>query len=324
MLRKFALSISLFLSMASRSALSSEYKYNLLNCTDCFNFVAPSIYGAETLGAAAEIGLLTYDTSLGFFRGYDQLGNWSKLSNEVTIRATTSTTVNVSSLDDLVSVDATSGNTTVNLPAAASVPGKSITLKRTDASTNSVTIDPNSSELIDGLSTKKLIVQKEIYVVVSDGTGWQIVRHEQPLVGAKYCKNGVTYTVNADAKYILSNKAYDTTNSYSTSTGLWTAPADGTVRVTGQTVIGNGTAVSGVNVSMQAKKNGSNYTVGGTEGGRMARSVINWAVNAYSGFGGSTVIPVVAGDTLQVNYEVYVGSVPSYNETCTSFEMINY
>ncbi|MHA2264839.1 MAG: hypothetical protein ACXAEN_20800, partial [Candidatus Thorarchaeota archaeon] len=77
--------------------------------------------------------------------------------------------------NDVVLYDATGGASTVNLPAAASNTNAQITVKKVDASVNSVTIDGNLAETIDGALTQVLNAQYESITVVSDGSNWFII-----------------------------------------------------------------------------------------------------------------------------------------------------
>ena len=77
--------------------------------------------------------------------------------------------------DKLIAVDATSGSVTVSL-LAASVAGDGfqIAIKKTDSSVNSVVIDANGSETIDGALTLTLNSQYQVAVLTSNGTQWYI------------------------------------------------------------------------------------------------------------------------------------------------------
>lgn len=99
--------------------------------------------------------------------------NALRLGKKTTIAKTAAYTVAVG--DDVVLVDATAAAVTVTLPTAASFKDISVTVKKTDASANAVTIDGNGSELIDGAATKALATQYKSYTVISDGAGWQII-----------------------------------------------------------------------------------------------------------------------------------------------------
>lgn len=80
----------------------------------------------------------------------------------------------VGSGTSVVLADATSAPFSVGLPAAASNDGRTITIKKTDASANAVTVDPNGSETIDGATTYSLPTQNKFVTVTCDGTGWQV------------------------------------------------------------------------------------------------------------------------------------------------------
>lgn len=74
-----------------------------------------------------------------------------------------------------VLVNAVGANRTITLPAAASHIHRIYNIKKIDASANTVTIDGNASETIDGAATKVLAVQYDSYTIQSDGTGWYII-----------------------------------------------------------------------------------------------------------------------------------------------------
>lgn len=76
----------------------------------------------------------------------------------------------------VISVDATSGNRTVNLLSAATAGnGYQITINKVDASGNSVTIDPAGSETIEGAGTYILSSQYSSVQLISNGTMWFIL-----------------------------------------------------------------------------------------------------------------------------------------------------
>ncbi len=72
------LSILLTLSLMSFSAVAFEnQRYPL--CADCFNFAAPLVLGAETIGAP-QVGLIVFDTNTGAFRGFTDSATWTDFS----------------------------------------------------------------------------------------------------------------------------------------------------------------------------------------------------------------------------------------------------
>ena len=72
--------------------------------------------------------------------------------------------------DGTILVNASSGNVTITLPAAAaSNAGLKITIKKTDNSSNTVSVGT-----VDG-TTKTWNVQWQGYIVQSDGSNWYVV-----------------------------------------------------------------------------------------------------------------------------------------------------
>ena len=81
-------------------------------------------------------------------------------------------------LDDTnhtILVNAAGGVKTVNLPAASGATGKIFIIKKTDSSSNNVTIDPNASETIDGSSTFAFNAQYRAVTIQCDGSNWHII-----------------------------------------------------------------------------------------------------------------------------------------------------
>lgn len=77
--------------------------------------------------------------------------------------------------NSVILADASGGNILIGLPAAAVTTGKVYTIKKVDASANTVTIDPNAAELIDGAATYVLTIQYQTITVVCSGTAWHII-----------------------------------------------------------------------------------------------------------------------------------------------------
>jgi hypothetical protein len=70
--------------------------------------------------------------------------------------------------------DATSGNITFTLPKAANAENFVYDFKKIDSSANTVTIDGDGSETIDGATTYVLSDEDETVRVHSDGTAWYV------------------------------------------------------------------------------------------------------------------------------------------------------
>lgn len=77
-------------------------------------------------------------------------------------------------IDRVLKADASSGAVTVNLPSAA--PNLvEYTIIKSDASVNTVTVDPAGSETINGAATRVLSAQWETMTLRSDGANWLAV-----------------------------------------------------------------------------------------------------------------------------------------------------
>jgi len=73
---------------------------------------------------------------------------------------------------EALAVDASAGAVTITLPSPSS--GARVRVKKTDASSNTVTVQPSGSETIDGASSHTISQKNEAYEYVSDGTNWLI------------------------------------------------------------------------------------------------------------------------------------------------------
>ena len=90
------------------------------------------------------------------------------VQNNLNVTATTTLVFN----NDTVLCDATAGAITINLPSAASCPGKIYRIGKKDVSVNAVTIDPAAAQTIDGAATLAISTQYQIATIISDGANW--------------------------------------------------------------------------------------------------------------------------------------------------------
>jgi hypothetical protein len=74
-----------------------------------------------------------------------------------------------------VLINAAAAPRTVTLPLAATARNRIYTIKKIDASANTVTIDPAGGETIDGFALQLLTAQWQSLTIQSDGTGWFII-----------------------------------------------------------------------------------------------------------------------------------------------------
>jgi hypothetical protein len=76
--------------------------------------------------------------------------------------------------DYVITVDATGGSKTITLPAAAGAINKIFIIKKMNAA-NTVTIDGDASETIDGATTVGITTQYESLMIQSDGSNWIVL-----------------------------------------------------------------------------------------------------------------------------------------------------
>lgn len=100
----------------------------------------------------------------------------ASLAESFLLAKTTAYTTVAADRGNTILADATSAGFTVTLLAAATAgDGHEIAIKKTDSSTNVVTVDANGSETIDGDLTKLLQSQYDILILRSDGTNWHVI-----------------------------------------------------------------------------------------------------------------------------------------------------
>lgn len=93
-----------------------------------------------------------------------------------TVTSVTGATHNEAGVEGIIVLlcDATAQNITVNLPTAVSNLA-TIVVKKVDSSSNTVTIDGDTTETIDGGATAVIRVQYASVDLISDDTNWRII-----------------------------------------------------------------------------------------------------------------------------------------------------
>ncbi len=99
---------------------------------------------------------------------------WLQITEPRTV-TTKQATYTITGTDDVIFCDASDGDFTVTLRAAASSLGKLLYIKKIDDSSFKVTVDGAGEETIDDGTTAILTIQYESLTLVCDGTEWFIV-----------------------------------------------------------------------------------------------------------------------------------------------------
>lgn len=96
-------------------------------------------------------------------------------TNDIPVSLSSNTAIDVTYKNKVVLASASGGAFTVTLlPAATAGAGFRISVKKTDSSTNAVTIQGNASELIDLANTAQLLAQNDTITIISDGSQWWV------------------------------------------------------------------------------------------------------------------------------------------------------
>ncbi|MCI5059298.1 MAG: hypothetical protein MRY83_24505, partial [Flavobacteriales bacterium] len=77
--------------------------------------------------------------------------------------------------DEVIFVDASSGDVTITLPTASGNTGKKYRIKKFEASANNVIIDGDGTETIDGATDQTTNTPWAGWIIVSNGTNWGII-----------------------------------------------------------------------------------------------------------------------------------------------------
>lgn len=130
------------------------------------------LYFRDADGYFVRLGIGTDKQRLGTASG---LPAWLDPDLTVPLKAV-ATSYTVLATDGVIFVNATTGNATLSLPAASTVAGQRYYFKRTDGSTNTVTIDPNGAETIDGYDTATLDDQYASLTIAAAGGNWYVLK----------------------------------------------------------------------------------------------------------------------------------------------------
>lgn len=78
-------------------------------------------------------------------------------------------------VNEVILVDCSGGNITINLPTAIGASGNMFIIKKIDSTANSIIVDPFSTQTIDGSATATFSVPNTTIYIVSNNANWFII-----------------------------------------------------------------------------------------------------------------------------------------------------
>lgn len=102
----------------------------------------------------------------------DRINDNFGMARWVNVRSVTALTDTATSADDCILLDATSNAVTLTLPPVADVTGMVLTVIAIDVS-NTVTLDGNASETINGAATKTIGTVGHSVTLIATASGWR-------------------------------------------------------------------------------------------------------------------------------------------------------
>lgn len=194
-------------------------------------------------------GTIFYDTTTNRVR-YDDgstILDVGAVAANLSIRTESSNYTAVAT-DDVILVDASSGNVTITLPTAVGNSGKVFYIKKIDTSINTVIVDGDGTETVEGELTQVIGLQDDFLTLFSDNSNFRIIGAYRGVI-AKYSTNAGQSIPNSTATTVIfEDLGYDSHGAMNTSTGEYTVPYKGKYRVTSTLTFGSSTTWSGTEV----------------------------------------------------------------------------
>ncbi len=97
------------------------------------------------------------------------------LQDELILLAKSTAIAYTAADEPVILVDTSGGGVTITLPPAAGVPGRTYVIKKTTTDGNTLTIDGDGAETIDGAATVAFTTSRGCRIVYCDGTAWHII-----------------------------------------------------------------------------------------------------------------------------------------------------
>lgn len=223
---------------------------------------------------------------------------WASGSSNNAVRAVT-TTDTITTADDTITFSSSGGAYTITLPTASGNTGKIFYFKKTDSSTNIVTIDANGSETIDGaLNVQSASIYDEL-AIQSNGTNWVTLNYAINNASIANVATGVVFDGTVWLAY--TNVIEDNLNQL--VAGAFTAKVAGLYQVN---FSGSSQARA---IAVALRKNGTKIVV----------ATSSPAANTVSS--GSTLVRLAVGDVLDVTNEAGGSELTTANATYNVFSV---
>jgi hypothetical protein len=169
-------------SLASSIAIKTNNSFNIGSSTLGLAGVYLGASGGFTtrlVSAATSSYTLTWPVAVPSITNslmiFNTSGTASFASRGVVSTVAKTTTYTAVQGDEVILCSTAGGSWVLTLPAAASNTGMVLTAKKTTSDTNTLTIDGNASETIDGSTTFVITAQYESVTIVCDGSNWYAI-----------------------------------------------------------------------------------------------------------------------------------------------------
>lgn len=154
------------------SLLSAQLNYRQDDSRFYFNDTVVVYDSTDTIPSEPPIDdILAYDNVAGLVYVADG-GVWVPISGYLPNVVTKTGAYSIVASDGLILCNAAAGGFTVTLPTAVGRMGKIFIVMKVDSSGNTVTVDGDGSETINGSATQSLSVQWNKWMLQSDGSNW--------------------------------------------------------------------------------------------------------------------------------------------------------
>lgn len=149
---------------------------NAHDADDTIHVQSSDLIDRPAAGTVGRLWATPYGTGE-FQLWYDDGAQWCLMHHNDpydVLQVSTSQTLTLDHVHTFVRADTSGGSVTLTLPAAATVTGYRLDIKKI-ASSHTLTVDGDGTETIDGSATLSWSTTNQSYSIISDGTQWWIV-----------------------------------------------------------------------------------------------------------------------------------------------------